>query len=141
MRIKLKTNIIENYKKNGGIYTKIPLKLTIDGNLYRHVLTKLAGKTPMWVRHRELTCMKDELDDFKNELLGENQYGVIRFAYREPYYSGDMALIGVYYLESDDFTNYGVYRQISDWRKTFSAPAEAVCWNMENKIYSNVQLI
>ena len=137
----MRTSIIEHYKKEGGFYTKIPLKLTIDRKLYRHVLTKLAGKTPMWVRHKELTCMEDELDDFKNELLCDNQYGVICFAYREPYNSGDMVFIGVYYLESDDFTNYGVYRQISDWRKTFSAPVEAVCWNMENKIYRNVRLI
>ncbi len=138
---KMKTSIIEHYKKEGGIYTKIPLKLTIDNKLYRRIVTKLAGKTPMWVRHRELTCMKDELDDFKNELLGENQYGVIRFAYREPYYSGDMALIGVYYLESDDFTYYGAYQQRPNWRKTFSAPAEAVCWKTQTKIYSYVQLM
>ena len=137
----MKAEIIEHFNKGGGIYTKIPLKLTIDRKLYRRVITKLSGKTPFWVRHRELTCMKDELEDFKSELLGENQYGVIRFAYCKPYFSGDMALIGVYYLESHDFTNYGVYRQRPNWRNTFSAPIEAVCWNTENKIYSNVQFV
>ncbi len=137
---KMRTNIIEYFDKAGGFYTRIPLTLTIDGKLYRRVLTKLAGKTPFWVRHKELTCMEDELDDFKNELLGENQYGMICFAYREPCNSGDMACVGVYYLESDDFTNTGVYQQTPNWRISFSAPNEAICWNTQTKIYSCVIL-
>jgi len=131
----MRTNIIEHYIDDMGFYTKIPRTLIIDNKLYQKVISKLSGRIPLWVRHKELTCMEDELDNFKNELLGENLYGVIRFAYREPYFSGDMALIGVYYLESNDFKISGPYKQKPDWGKTFSAPIEAVCWSTQLKIY------